>query len=787
MKRELLIGLSWLGSFTAMAGGGTTPPAYEVDTVFSSTRNARSIYVANNKLNSYDVVQDEAGNVWIGGSYDDNSNNFYKAMIAAFNGTSGAPLTSYNTTGVYYHNQYDYDFVRSIYSVRGGKVYAAFTTQGGALLDASSSGLGVNKVGFGTAPQARAYAQRNDSTIVGVTAMGGANPSQNRFYAFNAVTGSDFNTHLYTNYYNGNSNSFNSNLYGARVVAIQPDGKMLAATTPFEVYRYKANSSDLDSTFGNNGYAYIAPNNPPNTSCDAPQAADILVQPDGSILYLLGNGAYSQLYKLDGNGAVDNTFGNNQGVVTISMSYTATLPCTYSGTVCSKLVRLSNGKIIVGGTELANTSITYTYPNLGVTVMNGEGLGFYAYNADGTPDYDFGGGSNYLRINIWNSGLTNYEFPQLNGMYVNTNNEIFVTGRYAVGVAGSPSAEDAAFVTKLKPVQSANLCADFSFDIDASPAQNQGNSNGIITIDSVTGSAPYTVVISLNGNQQTSGSFSTLPIFIDDVQASVDGYDIQVSNADGCTASANVIVAGCYAFEASVIAQAVSASGNCDGSATVNLSGSWGGPFTAESASIPVSTQFNATSYLLSNTLCVGTGYTVTVTDGYGCQSNATFDITQGCVAPPVPVLTQSNDTLYASTVGVSGGYDWYLDGNVIATTAFPTNYLVVTQNGTYTAIAGNGPCTSALSDPLVVTTVGIDEVTAAVASLYPNPAKETLMIYCSSPIKSIEVYSALGTRVLLQSGYVNSLDVSVLANGMYSVRILTTAGQQTVSTFIKE
>ena len=105
MKRELLIGLSWLGSITAMAGGGGTPPAYEVDTVFSSTRNARSIYVAGNKLNSYDVVQDGAGNVWIGGSYDDNNNNFYKAMVAAFNGTSGAPLTSYNTTGVYYHNQ----------------------------------------------------------------------------------------------------------------------------------------------------------------------------------------------------------------------------------------------------------------------------------------------------------------------------------------------------------------------------------------------------------------------------------------------------------------------------------------------------------------------------------------------------------------------------------------------------------------------------------------------------------------------------------------------------------
>lgn len=787
MKRELLIGLSWLGSLTAMAGGGTTPPAYEVDTVFSSTRNARSIYVANNKLNSYDVVQDEAGNVWIGGSYDDNNNNFYKAMVAAFNGTSGAPLTSYNTTGVYYHNQYDYDFVRSIYSVRGGKVYAAFTTQGGALLDANSSGLGINKVGFGAAPQARAYAQRNDSTIVGVTAMGGANPSQNRFYTYNAVKGTDFNTHLFADYYNGNASSFNANLYAAKVLAMQPDGKMLVATTPFEVYRYKANSSDLDSTFGNNGYAYIAPNNPPNTPCDAPQAADILVQPDGSILYLLGNGAYSQLYRLDGNGAVDNTFANNMGVITINMSYTATTPCTYSGTVCSKMVRLSNGKIILGGTELANTSITYTYPNLGVTFMNGSGLGFYAYNADGTPDYDFGGGSNYQRINIWNSGLTNYEYPQLNEMYVNANNEIFVTGRYAVGVAGSPSAEDAAFVTKLKPVQSANLCANFSFDIDATPANNQDGSNGVITIDNVTGTAPYVVTITLNGNQLSSGTFSTLPIYIDDVQSSVNGYDIQVSNADGCANTANALVAACYSFAATVATQGVSASGNCDGAATINLSGSWGGPYTAESASLLINTQFNTAPYLLSNTLCVGTGYTVTVTDGYGCQTTATFDVTQGCVAPPVPVLTQSNDTLFASTVGVSGGYDWYLNGNILATTAFPTNYLVVTQNGSYTVIAGNGPCTSALSDPLVVTTVGISNVATVAVNLYPNPATQQLMLQSEEPVKAVEVYNATGERVLYKTGPVTQLDVTGLSNGLYSVRVVTTMGNYAVKTFAKQ
>ncbi len=785
MKKELLIGLSWLGSITAMAGGGTTPPAYEVDTVFSSNRNARSIYLPGNKLNSLGVVQDDAGNVWIGGSYDDNTNNFNKAMIAAFNGTNGALLTSYNSTGVYYHNQYDFDFVRSIYKVRGGKVYAAFTTAGGALLDANSTGLGVNKAGLGVAPQCRAYAQSNDSTILAVTSMGGANPPQNRFYAFNALRGNDFSTHQFANYFNGNSNNFNSNLMGAQLVVMQPDGKMLVATTPYEIYRYKANKSELDSTFGVNGYAYITPNSAPSTPCDAPRATDMVVRPDGSILYLLGDGAYSQLYLLSSNGTVDNTFANNTGVISLNMGYTALVPCTYNGTVCNKIALLSNGKIILGGTELSDVSITYN-PQ-GVVVMNGTGLGFYGFNADGSPDYNFGGGSYYQRINVWRSDFSGYEYPQLNEIYVNAADEIFVTGRYAVSVAGNPSAEDAAFVTKLKPVQSTNSCANFSFDVSATPAQNQANSNGIITIDNVTGSAPYTVVVSIDGNQQTSGSFSALLIYIDDVQAAVNGYDIQVSNADGCTGSANVIVAGCFGFNASVVAQGVSASGSCDGSVTVNLNGSWGGPFTAESASIPLSTQFNANSYLLSNTLCVGTGYTVTVTDGYGCQSADTFDITVGCTAPPTPVITQSNDTLFASTVGVSGGYDWYLDGNVIATTNYPTNYIVFTQTGSYTVVAGNGPCTSAISAPVVVTTIGVNEVAQAAFNLYPNPAQQLLLLQSDEPIAFVEIYSTIAERILYKAGPVTQIDVSALSSGLYLIRMQTVKGASAVKTFSKQ
>jgi len=190
---------------------------------------------------------------------------------------------------------------------------------------------------------------------------------------------------------------------------------------------------------------------------------------------------------------------------------------------------------------------------------------------------------------------------------------------------------------------------------------------------------------------------------------------------------------------------------------------------------------------LLSNTLCVGTGYTVTVTDGYGCQSADTFNITVGCTAPPTPVITQSNDTLYASIVGVSGGYDWYLDGNVIATTGFPVNYIVVTQTGSYTVVAGNGPCTSAISAPVVVTTVGVNEVAQAAFNLYPNPAQQLLLLQSEEPIAFVEIYNTIAERVIYKAGPVTQIDVSALSSGLYLIRMQTVKGASAVKTFSKQ
>ncbi len=53
--------------------------------------------------------------------------------------------------------------------------------------------------------------------------------------------------------------------------------------------------------------------------------------------------------------------------------------------------------------------------------------------------------------------------------------------------------------------------------------------------------------------------------------------------------------------------------------------------------------------------------------------------------------------------------------------------------------------------------------------NIFPNPAHETL--YFSEPVKNIEIYNALGKKVLCKKGQHNSINISILKPGMYFFR----------------
>ena len=95
-----------------------------------------------------------------------------------------------------------------------------------------------------------------------------------------------------------------------------------------------------------------------------------------------------------------------------------------------------------------------------------------------------------------------------------------------------------------------------------------------------------------------------------------------------------------------------------------------------------------------------------------------------------------------------------------------------------------NCPATSWIT---VTATLGIDDINALQANLYPNPTSRFLNIESPETISLVEVFNTVGQQVILCQANSNSLqlDLGSLATGSYTLRILGENGQQTTRRFI--
>jgi hypothetical protein len=85
---------------------------------------------------------------------------------------------------------------------------------------------------------------------------------------------------------------------------------------------------------------------------------------------------------------------------------------------------------------------------------------------------------------------------------------------------------------------------------------------------------------------------------------------------------------------------------------------------------------------------------------------------------------------------------------------------------------------------------IGINEPSQDVASLYPNPANKNLTIKTGNAFDSFEIYSSVGQQVYsgVLSGNQNTVNVQSLQNGFYFVKLRNSInGSQTTLSFIKD
>lgn len=166
-------------------------------------------------------------------------------------------------------------------------------------------------------------------------------------------------------------------------------------------------------------------------------------------------------------------------------------------------------------------------------------------------------------------------------------------------------------------------------------------------------------------------------------------------------------------------------------------------------------------AYVLTPSLSDDMVY-VTATNGT-CAGTDSIAIT---VNPsPTPTITNNSGVLSTQTFPV---YLWYFNGSPIPG-ATNIDY-TPTQGGSYYVEVLNSSGCVGQSDPINVSSAGINELIANV-SIYPNPTSGVVHIQSASPIAFATVYNSIGKKIHV-SLIDNKLDLSQLSNGVYIVRL---------------
>ena len=204
-------------------------------------------------------------------------------------------------------------------------------------------------------------------------------------------------------------------------------------------------------------------------------------------------------------------------------------------------------------------------------------------------------------------------------------------------------------------------------------------------------------------------------------------------------------------------------------------------------------TWLNDTTYTYSTTLSRQTN----AVNEHNCRTYRTLKLTikntpESHISGDWMLLPGGSTTLTA-TSPVSGlVYTWYLNGVMQPGNAESIDITDDAANGhqnidvMMTASNGNG-CPDSNYVTVTFTNYGIEDAEGIDVTIYPNPASRIVNLRTAEAIGSVSVYNAIGQQVMLREGNGNSmqLDLYGLANGHYTMRIVTTDGRVANRKFI--
>jgi hypothetical protein len=181
--------------------------------------------------------------------------------------------------------------------------------------------------------------------------------------------------------------------------------------------------------------------------------------------------------------------------------------------------------------------------------------------------------------------------------------------------------------------------------------------------------------------------------------------------------------------------------------------------------------------------------YTDSLKNYKGCDSIESLHLN---VIKTQAIVVQNQDTLIANTLGI---YQWIdCNNNVLIST---NKIFIPSYSGSFSLIVSNNGCTDTSTCVSVLKTgQNISTFNFTSLSIFPNPAKQSIVISSQSSesnreVNSIEITDVLGrvciTSSPLERAGVQSIDVSTLPSGIYIIKATDLYGVSVYRKIVKE
>ncbi len=172
------------------------------------------------------------------------------------------------------------------------------------------------------------------------------------------------------------------------------------------------------------------------------------------------------------------------------------------------------------------------------------------------------------------------------------------------------------------------------------------------------------------------------------------------------------------------------------------------------------------------------TTYEVEVTNEYDCTNTAEVTV----FINPLPTAEITADLVTLTAIAAET-YQWYLNGNPIDGANAQT--YVAQENGNYSvAVTNEFGCTS-LSEEIIISVVGLDELVNENIQLFPNPMQESSILYFgeSGTKYQVKLYTAEG-KLIQNFGIVTNGQLEIqrkgLSSGSYLVEVMDVENKST-------